>query len=85
MRTVNVQQAKTHFSRLLRQVEAGEEIAIARAGKVIARLVRDDSATKRRFGVYEGQVTLEDDAFAPMTDEEVDEWENGPLFPDDGA
>ena len=39
MSTVNVHQAKTHLSRLLVRVEAGEEIVIARNGKPVARLV----------------------------------------------
>lgn len=36
--TVNVQDAKTGLSALLRRVEAGEEIVIARAGTPIARI-----------------------------------------------
>ena len=36
---VTVHEAKTHLSRLLVRVEAGEEIVIARGGKPIARLV----------------------------------------------
>ncbi|MFT3875398.1 MAG: type II toxin-antitoxin system prevent-host-death family antitoxin [Propioniciclava sp.] len=36
--TVNVQEAKTRLSELLHRVEAGEEVVIARAGTVIARL-----------------------------------------------
>ena len=36
---VNVHEAKTHLSRLLARVEAGEEIVIAKAGKPIARLI----------------------------------------------
>ena len=36
--TVNVQDAKTRLSELLRQVEAGEEVIIARAGTPIARI-----------------------------------------------
>jgi prevent-host-death family protein len=39
MVTVNVHQAKTQLSRLLQQVEAGETIVIARAGKPSAQLV----------------------------------------------
>ena len=39
MATVNVHEAKTHLSRLLAQVEAGEEVTIARNGKPVARLV----------------------------------------------
>lgn len=79
MRTINVQDAKTHLSRLLRDVEAGEEIAIARNGQVIARLVR---AAPRgpQLGGWEGRVTWDEDAFAPMTDRALAHWE-GPIFP----
>lgn len=37
---VNVHDAKTHFSKLIARVEAGEEIVIARAGKPILKLVK---------------------------------------------
>ena len=36
MRTVNVHDAKTHLSALLNDVEAGEQIVIAKAGKPVA-------------------------------------------------
>ena len=39
MATVNVHEAKTHLSRLLAQVEAGEEVIIARNGTPVARMV----------------------------------------------
>lgn len=39
MPVVNTHQAKTHLSRLLERVSAGEEIIIANAGKPVARLV----------------------------------------------
>ena len=42
--TVNVHEAKTHLSRLLEAVEAGEDVVIARAGKPIARLGARNSA-----------------------------------------
>ena len=44
MSVVNVHYAKTHLSRLLSQVEADEEVVIARSGQPVARLV----AHKRR-------------------------------------
>ena len=37
-KTVNIHEAKTHFSKLLRRVARGEEIVIARSGQPIARL-----------------------------------------------
>lgn len=41
MRTVQIVEAKARFSALLADVEAGEEIAITRHGRVVARLVPD--------------------------------------------
>lgn len=79
-RIVNVQEAKTHLSRLLREVEAGEEIAIARGGKVIARLVRSQDRPTREWGLFEGQVTADPDVFAPMTDEEAADWDDAPVL-----
>jgi prevent-host-death family protein len=36
---VNVHEAKTHLSRLLERVAAGEEVIIGKAGRPVARLV----------------------------------------------
>jgi prevent-host-death family protein len=66
MTKVNIHQAKTHLSRLLQQVEMGEEVVIARAGKPIARLVRLEPESGRRFGVDEGVFTVPDDFDAPL-------------------
>jgi len=41
-RQFNVHEAKTHFSKIIAAVEAGEEIVVARAGKPIIKLVRVD-------------------------------------------
>ena len=41
MRTVAVVEAKNQFSALLAAVESGEEVAITRRGRVVARLVPD--------------------------------------------
>jgi prevent-host-death family protein len=41
MKNVSVVEIKAHFSALLAEVEAGEEIAVTRHGKVVARLVPD--------------------------------------------
>lgn len=39
MSLINIHEAKTHLSRLIERVEAGEEVLIGRAGKPVARLV----------------------------------------------
>ena len=49
---VNIHEAKTHLSRLLQRVAAGEEVTIARAGVPVARLVAVEPK-KRRFGPWE--------------------------------
>ncbi|MDE0651389.1 MAG: type II toxin-antitoxin system prevent-host-death family antitoxin, partial [Gammaproteobacteria bacterium] len=53
---VNVHQAKTQLSRLLAQVEAGEEVVVARRGKPVARLVAFERRGERRPDVLKGQV-----------------------------
>ncbi|MBX9462848.1 MAG: type II toxin-antitoxin system prevent-host-death family antitoxin [Aquamicrobium sp.] len=45
MKSVTVVEAKSRFSALLAEVEAGEEIAVTRHGKVVARLVPDRPRT----------------------------------------
>ena len=60
--TVNVHEAKTHLSRLLEAVEAGEDVVIARAGKPIARLVPVGVRTEPRTpGSWRGRVIIADD------------------------
>ena len=55
MTTVNVHEAKTHLSRLLAQVEAGEEVTIARNGKPVARLVACKPTGKAAIRLDEGE------------------------------
>ena len=75
MMKVNVHEAKTNLSRLLAQVEAGEEVTIARNGKPVARLVAWRRRGKRQFGVWKGRVALDDSFFDPLPEEELAAWE----------
>lgn len=52
MQHVQVAEAKAHLSALLERVEAGEEIVIARRGKVIARLVPEPRAGQSAADVF---------------------------------
>jgi prevent-host-death family protein len=62
MRTVNVYAAKTHLSRLLDAVVAGEEIIIAWAGKPLANLVAYNAVTQpRELGYWRGKVHIAED------------------------
>lgn len=67
MATVNIHDAKTHLSRLLERVEAGEQITIARAGKPIADLVPHARADIV-FGALAGQLTYDSDHFDDVDD-----------------
>lgn len=64
--TVNIHEAKTHLSRLLERVEAGDEITIARAGTPVARLVPIGAACARPLGLDAGRVVVADDFDAPL-------------------
>ncbi len=48
--TVNVHEAKTQLSKLLAEVEAGDDVVIARRGKPVARLVRYERKKRARSG-----------------------------------
>jgi prevent-host-death family protein len=67
MAAINVHEAKTHLSRLLRRVAAGEEIIISRAGKPVARLVPATApAQPRELGRHHGEIWIADDFDAPL-------------------
>ena len=60
--SVNIHEAKTHLSRLVERVEAGEEILISRAGRPVARLVPLQTRTSpRQPGLWRGRVRLAHD------------------------
>lgn len=64
---VNVHEAKTNLSRLLKRVSAGEEITICRAGMPVAKLVAVASAGgSRPLGSMEGQIHIAPDFDAPL-------------------
>ena len=80
MKMVNVHKAKTELSKLLTEVEAGEEIVIARRGKPAAKLVPVDPAqSKMRVpGNWKGRFTVADSALGPLSSEELDHWDERP-------
>ena len=71
-------QAKTHFSRLIKEAEAGQEVIVMRGKKPVAKLVPIEPVTsgaKRRLaGGYEGLIHFDDSIFAPLTDEQMIEY-----------
>ncbi len=67
---VNIHEAKTHFSKLLKRVMAGEEVVIAKAGTPVARLVPiSTQKANRKPGSAAGQVWIAPDFDAPLPEE----------------
>jgi len=72
MKHVNIHAAKTHLSRLIADVLAGEEVIIAKAGTPLVRLVPvAQGEGPRPLGVLRGAVVERDDCWAPDHDTEA--------------
>ncbi len=70
--SVNIHDAKTHLSRLVERVEAGEEVVIARAGRPVARLVPYVPLTEpREPGLWKGKVKVAEDWDAAEVNAEI--------------
>ena len=73
---VNIHEAKTHFSKLLRRVLAGEEITISRGGKPIAKLIPLETRSRRSFGADAGLFEVPEDFDAPLSPDVLDSFES---------
>ena len=75
-RTVTIHAAKTNLSRLIEQVEAGEEVVIARGNTPVVRLVPVGAPTARRkFGAMKGNARTTRAFFEPLPASEIAAWE----------
>ncbi len=68
-------EAKTHLSRLLRRVAAGEEIIITSGGRPTARLVPVEEAGPRELGFDAGVIIIPEDFDAPLPSEILEDFE----------
>jgi prevent-host-death family protein len=67
---INIHDAKTHFSKFIKQALQGEEIIIARAGKPLIKLVPYVEVTEhRRGGQFKGLMQVSDAFDAPLPDD----------------
>lgn len=72
MEKVTIHKAKTNLSRLIERACRGEEIIIARGKKPVVRLVAiEDARGGRKPGAWKGKITYSDDAFAPLSEQEL--------------
>ena len=73
VRQVNIHEAKTHLSRLIEEVETGEEIVVAKAGRPVAKLSPIRAKGRRRkLGLLDGKFRIPNDFNAPLPDEILD-------------
>ncbi len=72
METVTVHKAKTQLSKLIEKACRGEEIIIARGKEPVVKLVAI-TVKKRMPGRLKGKIAYSADAFAPLTNQELEE------------
>ncbi len=78
MLTVNMHEAKTHLSRLVKAAAGGEPFIIARAGKPVVKVVALDTPEPgSRIGFMAGEISVPDD-FDSMGASEIES-----MFQDD--
>ena len=67
---VNINVARTKFSRLINRAQSGEEVVITRNGRPVAKLVAAGAARgPRRLGALRGRIRVAKDFDAPLPDE----------------
>lgn len=77
-KTVNIHEAKTHFSKLLAAVAKGQRITICKDGTPVAQLgPLDIPIPIRRPGLLKGRVIIADDFDAPLPPETMASFERG--------
>ena len=73
---VNVHEAKTHLSRLLKRIMMGEEVLIAKAGKPLAKLVPYGETKSNRIpGLDRGLFDVPEDSDSVLPEQIMQEFE----------
>jgi len=69
MHQVNIHEAKTHLSKLIQEVIAGENVIIAKGNKPVVKLVALSSQSpQRQLGTAKGKIVMADDFDEPLDD-----------------
>jgi prevent-host-death family protein len=66
--TFNIHEAKAQFSKIMRRVEQGRAVLVARDGVVIARITPETTVRRIKLGRDEGKATIAADFDAPLED-----------------
>jgi prevent-host-death family protein len=76
MHIVNIDEAKTQFSKLVESAMNDQETIIAKSGKPVAKLVSISAKKpKRRLGVLKGEIKIGNDFDAPLPDDILSSFE----------
>ncbi len=76
MHMVNIHDAKTHLSAILKRVSSGEDVLIAKAGKPITRISPiPASSTKRQPGSAKGKIVMTQNFKEPLPEKLLREFE----------
>lgn len=68
METFNIHEAKAQFSKIMRRVEQGQAVLVARDGVVIARITPETTGKRIKLGRDEGKGSIATDFDAPLED-----------------
>jgi prevent-host-death family protein len=74
MKTVTIHKAKTTLSQLVAEVQAGEEIILARGKEPVAKIVPIAKLGKRKAGRLKGKIKIGPEFFEPLPEEELKLW-----------
>lgn len=80
MMKLNIHEAKTHLSKYLAKLKAGERILLCRRNQPVAEItpLPEASARPRRIGLCKGQFTVPSTFFDPLPDELLDAFDGPP-------
>ncbi len=83
--SVTIHEAKTHFSKLVRRAEAGEQIIVRRGREPVARIMPlPKQRGVRGFGSMKGRIWMVSDEEMKKVDEEIEQmFEESVIFPDE--
>jgi antitoxin (DNA-binding transcriptional repressor) of toxin-antitoxin stability system len=69
-----IHQTKTNLSKLIKEAQKGKDVVIANGKKPVAKIVAIGMDVKKRVpGRFEGEGWIADDAFAPLSDRELED------------
>lgn len=89
--TVSTEELHENTADVIARVARGEEVVIEQDGETVARLVpappapQEGGERRIKLGTLRGMVELTEGWDDPMTEEELAEWYDGPIFPDESA